>query len=138
MAGLLLDTGGLYALADRDDKWHARTVAALEGHRGDRIVPITVLTKACYLLGAQLGVAAERRLIRTILEGELLLEGVILSDLERADQILRSYSDANVGLVDATEVAIAERLGIQTVVNIGRRHFSPFRPKHCRAFELLP
>ena len=138
MAGLLLDTGALYALADRDDKWHAQMVAALEGRPGDRVVPVTVLTEACYLLGTHLGIAAERRLIRATLEGELLLEGVILSDLERADQVLEKYSDANIGLVDATVVAIAERLGIRRVVTTDRRHFSLFRPKHCRAFELLP
>lgn len=138
MAGLLLDTGALYALADRDDKWHARMVAVLEGRPGDRVVPVTVLAEACYLLGTHLGIAAERRLIRATLEGELLLEGVILSDLKRADQILEKYSDANVGLVDATVVAIAERLGIRLVVTTDRRHFSLFRPKHCCAFELLP
>jgi predicted nucleic acid-binding protein len=46
MAGPLLDTGALYALADRDDKWHARMVTAL----GGRPLPVTVLTEACYLL----------------------------------------------------------------------------------------
>ncbi len=55
MAGLLLDTGALYALADRDDQWHRRMVAALKGHSADRIVPVTVLAEACYLIGAQLG-----------------------------------------------------------------------------------
>ncbi len=138
MAGLLLDTGALYALADRDDQWHARMVAALEDHPGDRIVPVTVLTEACYLVGSHLGIAAERRLIRATLDGELLLEGVILSDLARADQVLQKYSDANVGLVDATAVAIAERLAIRIILTTDRRHFSLFRPRHCRAFELLP
>ncbi len=71
-------------------------------------------------------------------EGELLLEGVILSDLERADQILQKYSEANIGFVDATVVAIAERLGIRLIVTTDRRYFSLFRPNHCRAFELLP
>ena len=46
MAGPLLDIGALYALADRDDKWHARMVTAL----GGRPLPVTVLTEACYLL----------------------------------------------------------------------------------------
>jgi len=138
MPGILLDTGALYALADRDDKWHARMVAALEAHPGDRVVPVTVLTEACYLLNTHLGNAAERQLIRAAIEGELLLEGVILSDLERTEHILQKYSDANVGFVDASAVAIAERLGIRVVVTTDRRHFSLFRPKHCRSFELLP
>ncbi len=78
-------------------------------------VPVTMLTEACYLL-----------------------EGVTLSDLERTEQLLQKYSDANVGLVDASAVAIAERLGFRVVVTTDRRHFGLFRPKHCRAFELLP
>ncbi len=137
MAGLLLDTSGLYALADRDDKWHAWPVAALEGHRGDRIVPFAGVTEGWYLLGTHPGAAAERGLIRAILEGGLLLDGVVLSDLERADQILQKNSDAKVGIVDATAVTIAERLGIQTVVIADRRYISIFRPKHCRAFDRL-
>jgi hypothetical protein len=76
-------------------------------------------------------------LIRAALGEELLLEGVILSDLERADQVLEKYSDANIGLIDATVVAIAERLGIRIVVTTDRRHFSLFRPEHRRAFGLL-
>ena len=31
MAGILVDTTALRALADRDDRWHAQMVAALQG-----------------------------------------------------------------------------------------------------------
>jgi predicted nucleic acid-binding protein len=138
MPGILLDTSALYAIADRDDRWHKATVKAIEGLRGDRIVPVSVLAEACYLIGAHLGPAAERHLIRATIRGEFLLEGLSLLDLEGADAVLLKYADANVGFVDASIVAVAERLKIRTIVTTDRRHFRLFRPKHCGMFELLP
>lgn len=138
MPGVLLDSSALYAIADRDDKWHKAMVGAVEARSGERIVPVSVLTEACYLIGTHLGPAAERQLIRTIIEGELLLEGLSLQDLERTDAVLQKYADANIGFVDASIVAMAERLKVSTVATTDRRHFRLFRPKHCRTFELLP
>ncbi len=138
MPGILVDSSGLYAIADRDDKWHQAMVGAIEGRRGDRIVPVSVLTEACYLIGSHLGPAAERHLIRATIRGEFLLEGLSVQDLERAEGVLQKYADANIGFVDASVIAVAERLKIRTIATTDRRHFTLFRPKHCRAFELLP
>jgi predicted nucleic acid-binding protein len=138
MPGILLDTSALYAIADRDDKWHKAMVAAIGGRAGDRVVPVSVLIETCYLIGSHLGQAAERQLIRATIRGEFLLEGLNLRDLERAEAILQKYADANIGFVDASIVAVAERLKIHSIVTTDRRHFRLFRPKHCRTFELLP
>jgi len=51
---------------------------------------------------------------------------------------LKQYADANIGLVDASLVAVAERLGINTIITTDRRHFSLIKPAHCSAFTLLP
>jgi predicted nucleic acid-binding protein len=123
MAGMLLDTSALYAIADRDDKWHGAMVEAVEACVAERIVPVSVLAEACYLLGRYLGPAAERQLLRV---------------LERADAVLQKYADANIGFVDASIVAIAERLKVGTIATTDRRHFGMLRPKHCRAFNLVP
>ena len=56
MAGMLRDTSALYAIADRDDKWHGAMVEAVE---------------AC---------VAERQLLRALIDGDLLLEGLDLRD----------------------------------------------------------
>lgn len=138
MAGILLDTSALYAIADRDDKWHKAMVDAVGGRAGDRIVPVSVLVEACYLVSTYLGVAAERRLVRAVIGGDFLLEGLNLRDLERAEAVLQKYADANIGFVDASIVAVAERLKIRMIATTDRRHFRLFRPKHCSTFELLP
>lgn len=64
---VLLDTGAIYAMADRDDAWHERVKSLLDQHPGPFLVPITVLPEACYLLNTHLGQEAERLNVRQII-----------------------------------------------------------------------
>jgi len=47
-------------------------------------------------------------------------------------------ADFPLGVVDASVVAVAERLETDTVITLDRRHFSAIRPRHCAHFRLLP
>lgn len=50
MPSVVVDTGPLYALADRDDAWHQRTVRFLETSHNALIVPASVIPEVAYLL----------------------------------------------------------------------------------------
>jgi predicted nucleic acid-binding protein len=52
--------------------------------------------------------------------------------------LVRRYADLPLGAVDASVVAVAERLKITQVATLDRRHFTVVRPEHVPAFELLP
>jgi predicted nucleic acid-binding protein len=138
MAQVLVDTGALYALADRDDDWHHRTVRFIETSRDDLVVPVTVLPEAAYLLAAHLGAAAEQKLVQSVVSGEMDVEDLTIPDLRRTLELMRRYEDSRIGFVDATVVAIAERLKIPRILTTDRRDFSLIRPRHCKEFELLP
>ena len=138
MPPILVDTGPLYAMADRDDDWHHRVVRFLERSRDPLLVPVTVLPEAAYLLATHLGPEAERRLVQSVVSGEMAVEEVTLQDLRRTVELLRSYEEARIGFVDATVVAVAERLKISRILTTDRRDFSIVRARHCKAFELLP
>jgi predicted nucleic acid-binding protein len=138
MPVILVDTGALYAAADKDDDWHPRTVRFLENSMDDFLVPVTVLPEITYLLAAHLGAEAERKLVQSIVNGEMSVEDLTIQDLRRALELLRRYEDAEIGFVDATVVAIAERLKIRRILTTDRRDFSLIRPRHCKQFELLP
>jgi predicted nucleic acid-binding protein len=109
---VLLDTGAIYALADRDDAWHERVKSLLDQHPDPFLVPITVLPEACYLLNAHLGQEAERAFLRACASGELTVVPMTTDDLARSVEILALYADANLGFVDASVFALAERLNI--------------------------
>jgi predicted nucleic acid-binding protein len=138
MPPILVDTGPLYAMADRDDDWHLRIVRFLERSRDELVIPVTVLPEAAYLLAAHLGPEAERKLVQSIVSGEMAVEELRFQDMERTLELLSRYEDARIGFVDATIVAIAERLKISRILTTDRRDFSLVRPRHCKEFELLP
>lgn len=135
---VLVDTGILYALANRKDNWHERAVAFVEGFVGKLSVPSTVIPEAAYLLNTYLGQHAESVFLQSLLDGEMIVEQVTMADLARASELMKEYADANIGLVDASLIALAERLKISRILTTDRRHFDMVRPKHCPAFELLP
>ena len=68
---------------------------------------------------------------------------VIVADLEREDyartlELVLRYADLPLGLVDASIVAVAERLEQDTIATLDHRQFSVIRPLHVPAFTLMP
>jgi predicted nucleic acid-binding protein len=47
-------------------------------------------------------------------------------------------NDKELGAVDASVVAIAERLGVREIATLDRRHFSVVRPRHADVFSIVP
>ncbi len=133
---LLIDTGPLYALADVDDDWHERATDLLLRTRETLLVPVTVLPEVSYLLHRRLGPEAESRFVASLAAGELTVEPLSRRDLERTVELTARYAD--LGFVDCTVVAMAERLHLRSIVTTDRRHFAAVRPQHCEALELLP
>ena len=133
---LLLDTGILYALADADDQWHKRARGLLSERPDVLLVPLSVLPEVAYLVHARLGPAVELALIRSIAAGELSIQSLTIKDFARTATIMERYPD--IGFVDASVVAVAERLRLGTIATTDRRHFAKIRPSHVRAFELVP
>ena len=133
---ILVDTGVLYALADADDEWHDLVAAFVGTAREALIVPVTVIPEVTYLVHDRLGARAEQLVVESLAEGELTVEGLRAADLTRALEVLREYEA--IGFVDASIVAMAERLRIVTLATTDRRHFTVVRPQHVSAFSLVP
>jgi uncharacterized protein len=133
---LLLDTGVLYALADADDAWHHRVRDFLTRERQMLLTPSTVVPEAAYLIRSRLGPRVEKEFVESLAAGEITVENLSQADLVRCAQLLGDYSF--LGLVDASLMAVAERLKLKALVTTDRRDFRRVRPKHLAAFELLP
>lgn len=133
---LLADTGFIYALADRRDAWHSRTRDYLEANHVSLLAPVTVLPEVSYLLRERLGSTAEQAFVESIARGEITVEEIKRSDWARIERVMTDYE--SLGLVDASIVAIAERLKLQVLATTDRRHFTHVRPKHAERFTLVP
>jgi len=110
----------------------------LETHPGPLIVPQLVVTEVVYLLATRLGAEAEVRFLGDLAGGNLSTEPVEPGDWLRIAHLVWRYRDLPLGSVDASVIALAERLQIASVATLDRRHFSVVRPAHVEAFDILP
>ncbi len=135
---ILVDTNVLVAVANSRDNNHLAARDLLETSLDDLLVAPTVVAEVCYLLSERAGPTTEVQFLRAFGARELHLVELTLDDVERMAELAERYADLGLGGTDASVVAIAERLGIDTIATLDRRHFSVVRPRHVDAFTLLP
>lgn len=97
-----------------------------------------VVAEAGWLIDRQLGPTAEADFYRSIAADELGVEALTAADWTRVAELVERYADLGLGGVDASVVAVAERLDVAAIATLDRRDFSVVRPRYRDAFELLP
>ena len=135
---LILDTGPLLAALDAADPDHGACAALVAESGEDLLVPALVLAELDYWCHKRLGVEAWLVFLDDVLAGAYDVEAPTHADLRRARELQETYADCALGVVDASVVALAERLGERRLATLDRRHFTVVRPAHADAFELLP
>lgn len=94
------------------------------------------MVEVCWLLEERPDV--EAAFLDSVASGEFEHVPVTPTDLVRMAGLVRTYADFPLGAVDASVVAVAERLNLTRVATLDRRHFPAVRPAHCDALTLLP
>lgn len=125
---------------DVGDRHHGRCLEWFRDLQTPLLVPAPVLTEVCWLLDRNRGAAVEASFIRSLADprGRLTLTPTSDSELRRIAELVEQYSDLPLGAVDASAIALAERLNIREVATLDIRHFTIVRPKHVEAFNLQP
>lgn len=131
---VVADTGALYALVDRGDAWHERVRSWWVDAPRRVLIPTSVLPELCYLLQHRLGAHAELAFVRAVRQREFLLADVEDRDLPRIEQLLLQFRAFPLGYVDASVVAVAERVKAAAIVTTDRRHF----PMAAPALTMVP
>lgn len=142
MKPLVADTGGLLrALARGPDgrpAWPEYQAALVTA--SVVVVPALILPEVDYFLRHERPVM--RKLVGEILDPRTRyeLELPTPADLARALELDVRFAALELGLVDGTVAAVAERRRVPRVLTTDRRHFSAVRvgPRLDRALEVLP
>lgn len=135
---IVVDTGVLLAAADTDETDHKTCVGLLREHRGQLRVPAPVVPECAWQIEGHLGPAAEARFLRTIVTGELVVIDLTVADYARCAELIETYADLGLGLVDASVIVTAENLAVDTVATLNRRDFTVVRPRHVQTLTLIP
>ena len=98
-----------------------------------------VIAEVTYLLQREAGPRVELRFIADLVEGTYEpIVGGAESIGSRIAELVWRYRDMPLGTVDASVIAVAERLKVKQIATLDHRHFSVVKPAHVEAFELLP
>jgi hypothetical protein len=102
------------------------------------VMSAPVVAETSWMIESRLGPQAEARFLRLVTSGEIEVIDLTVADYLRCVELIETYADLGLGLVDASVVTIAERLSIATIATLNHRDFSVVRPRHVEAFELVP
>lgn len=134
---LVCDTGPLLAALDADDPDHARCAALVSEATEDLVVPMLVLAELDYWCLKRGGTSAWLSFLGDVLAGVYRVESPG-PDLHRCRELQTTYADLALGVVDASVIALTERLREDKVATLDHRHFRTVRPNHVDALHLLP
>lgn len=135
---LLVDTNVWVAAHDERDPDHQRCAGVLRDHRGELAAPATVVAETAWFIEDRHGPAAEARFLRLIPSRAVDVIDLTAADWQRCVELIETYSELGLGVVDASIVAIAERLGLDTIATMNTRDFHVVRPVHIDTFTLIP
>lgn len=135
---IVVDTGVIYAAADTADADHGSCRHLLETHPGPLLVPTPVVVESAWLIESRPGPTAEAAFLRAVNAGDLTRADLTDVDWHRAADLVETYADLRLGLVDASVVAVAERLSVTSLATLNGRDFRVVRPAHADAFTLYP
>ena len=135
---LLCDTGVLLAAGNVKDQAHQACLRLLRQAEGPLLIPSPVLGEIGYLLQSRVGPQAEVTFLKSFGEDGFHIAELEDQDIQRMAELVETYVDLPLGIVDAAVITIAERLRLTEIATLDRRHFTVVRPRHTAAFVLLP
>jgi predicted nucleic acid-binding protein len=135
---LVLDTGPILAVLDADDPAHARCAALLDETDEPLVVVAPTLVEVDYWIRKRLQPEVWSIFVEDIARGAYRLEDLAAEDLTRVAELQAGYRDLDLGMVDASVIAVCEKLDEKKVATLDRRHFGVVRPRHCARLQILP
>lgn len=133
-----MDTSGLLAALDGNQRLHAPARKALADYEGALVLSPFVLAELDYLLSTRVGRGAEVALLDEVGRGTYRLEPFYERDVAEVAGVIGRYAGFGVGLADASNVVLANRHGTLDVLTLDERHFRVLRGAGDRPFRLLP
>jgi len=134
---ILADTGFVIAFSVTTDKWHEACDLA---YRREPIIflPESALSEIAYMLRRAGGVRGLTQILSGLRHSRFRLIHLDQQDIERISEVMQKYQDLPLDFVDASIIALAERLNITRILTVDRRDFEIVRPRHTPTLDLLP
>ena len=118
---VVVDSGPLIALFDRDDAWHGPVVKFLRQHPGLRLLTTwAVLNETSALLESRVGKQAELDFLAWVERGGLMIARQEAAALHGIRALIEKYRDLPFDFADASVAVLAAETGIAQVLTLDR------------------
>ncbi|MFT4009512.1 MAG: PIN domain-containing protein [Nocardioidaceae bacterium] len=135
---LLVDTNVWLSAADGNSSRHDESVAVIEAHQSELAATVPVIAETSWLILDRLGTVARTEFLDRVVNGALRRIELLQEDWARIRALCTQYADLKLDVVDASVVAVAERLKLDTIATYSHRDFRVIVPSHTAGFTLLP
>ncbi len=134
---IAIDAGFIFALVDRDDRWHVRCRALASTQDEGWVTTWPVLAEATYLFGKRLGTGYASALMDEVSAGGIGVWDLPRASYARVPVLMRKYAALPMDLADASLVLLAESLGHGRILSTDERDFRAYRWKQHKPFVNL-
>lgn len=135
---MIVDTSALLAFFDRNEPAHRACADAIEGSGETLVVSPFVIAELDCILATRIGVEAEQAALAELAGGAWTLAQFPAASITIALKVISRYQDQQIGLADASNVALADEHATRTIATLDRRHFDVLRPIKGGRFTVVP
>lgn len=133
---MLLDTGPLVAILDVHDQWHEAVRDVMPRIIDRCLTTEAVVTEACHLSAR--GGGPHARPLEFLLAAPIPIVSLDMRLHSEVALLMQRYTDLPMDYADATLVALADALRVDTVFTTDRRGFRAYRGARGTRLELVP
>jgi len=135
---IITDSSALIALLNAEDPAHVRCAEALQSLPAQPLlITVPSFVEAMYFLGKLGGFALQSHLWTLWTQGKMVIHCPTDAELQRMRALMEKYADIPMDLADASIVAAAESLNLDTVFTIDS-DFYVYRLHDKRSFRVIP
>jgi uncharacterized protein len=134
MKPVLVDTGVIVALLDRNERYHAACSATMRGLERPLVTCEAVIAESCYLLRGLSGAA--ETVLENVVRGVFQVPFQLSRSAAAVRFTLRKYRDLSADFADACLIQLAEELNTGDILTLDS-DFRTYRWRRNRAFNLL-
>ena len=113
---ILIDTGPLIALFDKDDKYHKNIKDFIKKDRFKFVSTTAVVTEVTHML--DFNINAQIGFLEWIIREGLVLHEIRPKEIIRVIELCKKYQDRPMDFADATLVVAAEQTGLREIISI--------------------
>jgi len=135
---IIVDTSALLAMHDPREKSHLELRKIAQSRKQELIISPYVVAEFDYMISKANSADFSLRALNNLLIAPFELVQLTTADFITATEVMAKYQDLNIGITDASLIALAARFEANKIMTLDRRHFSAMKLLSGKPVQMIP